>query len=46
MGHPFAAFLLPALLVFPAFLPQVQSNQKPSERRNREVYVSVLDSKG
>lgn len=46
MAPSFAAFLLPALLVFPVLLPEVQTSQKPSERRNREVYVSVLDSKG
>jgi VWFA-related protein len=46
MAHPLVAFLLPALLALPALLPQPQTTQKPSERRNHEVYVSAVDSRG
>ncbi len=47
MAHFFAALSLPAALAFSVLVSDAQAPQRPSsERRNREVYVSVLDGKG
>jgi VWFA-related protein len=46
MAHLFAALSFPAALAFALFLPELQAPQRPSERRNREVYVSVVDKDG
>jgi len=47
MAHSFAALSLPAALAFSILLPDSQTPQRPpSERRTREVYVSVLDGSG
>jgi VWFA-related protein len=45
MAHLLAALTL-STLAFATLLPQAQPPQRPSERRTREVYVSVLDSAG
>ena len=46
MAHFFAALSVPAALAFSILASDAQAPQRPSERRNREVYVSVLDGKG
>ncbi len=46
MGHLFAARTLPAVLAISVLLPGPQTPQRPSERRTREVYVSVVDKTG
>jgi VWFA-related protein len=46
MAHLPAALVLPAVLALSTFLPEPQAPQRPSERRTREVYVSVLDGSG
>ena len=46
MAHLFAALTLPAVLAISVLLPDGQTPQRPSERRTREVYVSVLDGSG
>lgn len=47
MAHFFAALSLPAALAFSILASDAQASQRPpSDRRNREVYVSVLDGKG
>jgi VWFA-related protein len=44
MAHLSAALFLPAALAFAVLLPELQAPQRPSEQRNREVFVSVLDN--
>jgi VWFA-related protein len=46
MGHLSAALTLPAVLAISVLLPAPQTPQRPSERRTREVYVSVVDKTG
>jgi VWFA-related protein len=46
MAHLFAALSVPAVLAVALLLPDAQTPQKPSERRNHSVYVSVVDSSG
>jgi VWFA-related protein len=46
MAHLFAALTIPAVLMISAVLPEAQTPPRPSERRTREVYVSVVDSGG
>lgn len=45
MAHLFAALTIPVLVAIAA-LPTRQTPQRPSENRNRAVYVSILDSSG
>jgi len=45
MAHVLTALTLSTLAIA-TLLPQAQPPQRPSERRTREVYVSVLDSSG
>jgi VWFA-related protein len=49
MAHLLTALSLPAALAIPILLPFLadsQTPQRPSERRTREVYVSVVDGSG
>ena len=49
MAHLLAALSLPAALALSLLspvLPDSQTPQRPSERRTREVYVSVVDGSG
>ena len=46
MAHLFAALPFAAALAFASLAPETQAPQRPSERRNREVYVSVVDNSG
>src|SRR4029450_2478936 len=46
MAHLFAALSFIAALAFGFLAPEAQTPQRPSDRRNREVYVSVVDNSG
>ena len=46
MAHLLAALSIPAVLAISILAPEWQTSQRPSERRTREVYVSVLDRSG
>ena len=46
MAHLFAALSFTAGLAFAFVAPETQTPQRPSDRRNREVYVSVVDNNG
>jgi VWFA-related protein len=46
MAHLLAALTLPVALLFATLPPDAQTPQRPTERRTREVYVSVLDGAG
>jgi VWFA-related protein len=46
MAHLFAALSIPAALTFAVLLPEAQRSTRPSEQRNREVYVGVVDGSG
>ena len=46
MAHLLAALTLPAVLAISIVQAGQQTTTRPSERRTREVYVSVLDKSG